>query len=299
MINRRTFLKAFVGGVAGLFALAAYPVVEVMARPRLTRYAVTPTRWTSGLKLRVAVIADIHACEPWMSVGRIQAICDAANGLDADIILLLGDYVSGMNAVTDHIPASNWAQALARLKAPLGVHAVLGNHDHWEDLLFQRDPLAENIAAGALRAVGIPTYINEAVRLEKDGHGFWLAGLGDQMALRPGKDFGRAGLHGIDDLPGTLAQVTDGSPVLLMAHEPDIFPQVDDRVSLTLSGHTHGGQIDIFGWRPVAASPGSRRYPAGHYREQRRDLIVSRGLGCSILPIRVGSRPEIVVIELG
>ncbi|CDZ35050.1 Putative metallophosphoesterase YkuE [Neorhizobium galegae bv. officinalis] len=299
MLTRRTLLKAFAGGVATLFALVAYPFVEVMARPRLTQYAVTPRRWTPGLKLRVVVLADIHACEPWMSLDRIGSICSAANALNGDVILLLGDYVSGMNLLTEHIPPADWSQSLSVLKAPLGVHAVLGNHDHYEDLFFQRNPFTENIAAAALRAVGISTYINEAVRLEKDGQSFWLAGLGDQMAPRPGKDLKQMRMRGIDDLPGTLAQIDDDSPVLLMAHEPDIFPQVSERVSLTLSGHTHGGQINILGWQPAAASQGSRRYPAGHYREGERDLIVSRGLGCSILPVRVGSRPEIVVIELG
>jgi uncharacterized protein len=107
---------------------------------------------------------------------------------------------------------------------------------------------------------------------------------------------------GLDDLPKTLSQITDTAPVVLMAHEPDIFTRMDyasKSMGLVLSGHTHGGQIDIFGWRPVSASAGSRRYPAGHYREFGRDLIVSRGLGCSVLPIRIGSRPEINIIELG
>lgn len=299
MITRRNVLKALVGGVAGLFATAAYPFVEVMARPQVTRYSVTPNRWSSKLKLRIVALADIHACEPWMSAARIESICVRANELEADLILLLGDYVSGMRLVTEYVPSTDWARALATLKAPLGVHAVLGNHDYWEDLRFQRDPRTENIATEALRAVGIHTYTNEAIRLQKDGQTFWLAGLGDQMALRPGKDFKRTAMKGIDDLAGTLSQITDDSPVLLMAHEPDIFPRVSNRVSLTLSGHTHGGQINILGWRPAAASRGSQRYPAGYYREQGRDLIVSRGLGCSVLPLRVGSRPEIVVIELG
>lgn len=245
MLTRRTLLKAFAGGVATLFALVAYPFMEVMARPRLTQYAVTPRRWTPGLKLRVVVLADIHACEPWMSLDRIGSICSAANALNGDVILLLGDYVSGMNLLTEHIPPADWSQSLSVLKAPLGVHAVLGNHDHYEDLFLQRNPFTENVAAAALRAVGISTYINEAVRLEKDGQSFWLAGLGDQMAPRPGKDLKQMRMRGIDDLPGTLAQIDDGSPVLLMAHEPDIFPQVSERVSLTLSGHTQIGRAHV------------------------------------------------------
>ena len=293
MITRRGFLKLCLTGIAASAAVLGFPVVEVMARPRITRYALTPSNWTPGLKLKIVALADFHACDPWMTADRIRSICDQANALNPDIILLLGDYVSGMNAVLSYVPSSGWSKAMAGLAAPLGVHAILGNHDYWEDLAFQRDPSVENIADRALRDVGIRTYVNAALRLEKDGFAFWLAGLGDQMALRPGKRFGRSEMLGIDSLGATMAAVGDDAPVILMAHEPDIFPKVTTRVSLTLSGHTHGGQVDVFGWRPVA-----RRYPAGHFREHERDLIVSRGLGCSGLPIRFGSWPEILEIDL-
>ena len=286
------------GGLA-LAALASYPVLEVMARPRVTAYRMTPPGWTPGLRLRAAVIADIHACEPWMSAERIGDICDRANALDPDVILLLGDYVSGMNLVTGFVHSSEWSKALAGLRAPLGVHAVLGNHDYWEDLTFQGDPTVEPFAKAALESVGISVMVNRAIRLEKDGHGFWLAGLGDQMALRPGKRFGRQGWQGLDDLPETLSQVTDAGPVILLAHEPDIFPDVPARISLTLSGHTHGGQVNIFGWKPVVPSRFGARYAGGHIEEGGRQLVVSKGLGCSILPVRFMSWPEIVLLDLG
>lgn len=296
MLSRRSLIKGIAAGVATAAALVTYPFYEVMARPVVTRYALTPLKWSAGLKLRLVVLADFHACEPWMSAARIRSICQDANGLKADIVLLLGDYVAGTNFVTEHVTAKDWAEELGQLRAPLGVHAVLGNHDYWEDRRFQRNPDAENIADAALRSVGINTYINDAVRIVKNGRAFWLAGLGDQMAFRPGRMRSRAG---IDDLPKTLSIVDDDAPILLMAHEPDIFGRLDNRVSLTISGHTHGGQINIMGWRPAAASQGSRKYPAGHFREDDKDLIVSRGLGCSVLPIRIGSRPEIVLIDLG
>ena len=104
---------------------------------------------------------------------------------------------------------------------------------------------------------------------------------------------------GLDDLHGTLAKVTDGSPVILLAHEPDIFPDVPERVSLTLSGHTHGGQVRLFGYSPVVPSRFGNRYAYGHVVEDDRHLIVSGGLGFSILPVRFGVRPEIVSVELG
>jgi predicted MPP superfamily phosphohydrolase len=84
-----------------------------------------------------------------------------------------------------------------------------------------------------------------------------------------------------------------------MAHEPDVFPKVPARVSLTVSGHTHGGQVRIFGYAPIVPSRYGSRYVYGHVIEEKRNLIVSGGLGCSSLPIRFGSPPEIVVIELG
>lgn len=291
-------LKLFGVGLLGLIAAAAYPFVEALDRPRIAHYVLHPPRWTPGLALHVAVIADVHACEPWMSAERIAGICAQTQELGADVILLLGDYASGMNFVTDHVHSSAWAAELGKLHAPLGVHAILGNHDYWEDRTFQQDQTAVPFAAKALRDAGIPTYINEAIRLEKDGHGFWLAGLGDQMALLPGSAYGRRRMSGIDDLNALLSSITDDAPVLLMAHEPDIFPKVDDRVSLTLSGHTHGGQINIFGWRPAAGSLGSRRYPAGYYNEDGRMLVVSRGLGCSIAPVRIGNWPEITSFYL-
>jgi hypothetical protein len=300
MITRRGFLK-FIGRclLTGA-ALTGYATgVEAMGRPRVTRYQVTPQGWTPGLKLKAAVLADFHACEPWMSAARIGSICDQANALEADIILLLGDYVTGTRLVTDYVHSSVWSQSLARLKAPLGVHAILGNHDYWEDLSFQRDPSLETFGEKALKNVGIPVYINEAVQLKKDGYAFWLAGLGDQVALRPGKSFGRLGWRGVDNLPATLAAITDDAPVILMAHEPDIFPTVPPRVGLTLSGHTHGGQVNLFGWMPAVPSRFGNLYAYGHKHEAGRDLIVSGGLGCTGLPIRIGSWPEILMIELG
>ena len=104
---------------------------------------------------------------------------------------------------------------------------------------------------------------------------------------------------GVDDLPGTLAKVTDDAPVVLLAHEPDIFPAVSDRVAVTLSGHTHGGQVRILGYAPFVPSRYGDRYAYGHVAENGRNLIVSGGLGCSSVPLRIGSPPELVLVELG
>jgi predicted MPP superfamily phosphohydrolase len=149
------------------------------------------------------------------------------------------------------------------------------------------------IARRELEAVGIPVLENDAVRLDKDGRPFWLLGLGDQLAL-----LGQP-VTGVDDLDGTLAKLTDDAPAILLAHEPDIFPQVPDRVALTLSGHTHGGQVRILGYSPVVPSYYGNRYAYGHVVENDRHLIVSGGLGTSIMPVRFGVPPEIVHLTLG
>lgn len=299
MLGRRRFLKLAIAGFAAAMATAAYPFVEVFGKPKVTPYRLTPARWPSGLRLKIAVLADFHACDPWMAPERIEGICRQANALEADIVLLLGDYMRGLHLLTQEVPPDAWAKALSVLQAPLGVHAVLGNHDYWEDPRFQKEGNGDTIAEQALRNVGINVLINNALPVDKDGYRIWLAGLGDQQALRPTSRYKRPEAIGINDLPATLAPINDDAPVILMAHEPDIFPEVDDRVSLTLSGHTHNGQVNIFGWRPVSASKGSARYPRGHFREDGRDLIVSGGLGCSVLPVRIGTWPEILLVELG
>lgn len=308
MITRRDLLKMLAAVGLGSTALSSYAVAESFGE-RVTPYALTPPGWTPGLKLRLAVLADLHVCEPWMSVDRVAAIVDQTNNLKPDVILLLGDYVVGRSLgrlSTSVVSAGTWATALAGLKAPLGVHAVLGNHDWWDEPAVQRRRAGPTRSGLALQAVGIPVYENQAIRLQKDGKPFWLAGLGDQWAFRgrggsddelPPRDGFR--YQGVDDLPHTLAQVTDDAPVVLMAHEPDIFPQVPARVSLTISGHTHGGQVRIFGFAPMVPSRFGLRYVYGHKVEESRNLIVSGGLGCSTLPVRLGSPPEIVLIELG
>jgi predicted MPP superfamily phosphohydrolase len=300
LITRRGFLKLLGGGFLSATALAAYAVAfEPLFRPNVTRYKLTPPGWTPGLKLRVVALADIHACEPWMSAERIGTICAQANSLGGDITVLLGDYASGMNLVTRHLTADERAKALAPLKAPLGVHAIFGNHDWWEDQTAQKIGNGDTIGHRALRSEGIKVYGNQAVRLEKDGYGFWIAGLEDQLALLAGKKWSRQKARGLDDLDGTLAQITDDAPVLLLAHEPDIFPRVPARVALTLSGHTHGGQVRFLGHSLVVPSRFGDRYAYGHVVEEDRNIIISGGLGCSIAPVRFDAPPEIIVIDLG
>lgn len=306
LTTRRGLLKGLGAAIVTGLALPGYAVAVEPGRLRIQTYRLTQLRWPGDLNLRIVALADLHACRPWMSPDRIRSIVEEANALEPDVIVLLGDYSAGHPWVTGWVHSRDWSQALSHLKAPLGVHAIMGNHDWWEDKTAQRQGHGPVFGRVALERVGIRVYENDAVRLEKNGRPFWLAGLGDQLALLPGRRWGRSWMVGVDDLPATLAKVTDDAPIILMAHEPDIFPRVPDRVSLTLAGHTHGGQVRVLGHSPVVPSAYGNRYayghvaePASNLRHGSRQMIVSGGLGCSILPVRFGVPPEIVVVELG
>jgi predicted MPP superfamily phosphohydrolase len=176
----------------------------------------------------------------------------------------------------------------------LGTLAINGNHDWWADWRSQATRDRPPEMQRALEDAGIEVLANKAVRRVKDGKPFWISGTDSIIAY-----FNNGNFIGRDNLPATLAQITDEAPVIHMAHEPDLFVQMPDRVSVTLSGHTHGGQIRIAGYSPWVPSAFARRFLYGHIIEQGRHLIVSGGLGCSTLPVRLGSPPEINLLELG
>jgi uncharacterized protein len=295
--SRRHLLKTVLGSAALFVGSGAYAFgIEPAFRLRVQHYALTPPGWPEGLSLRIAAIADIHIGEPYMPLSRVAEIVAETNALVPDLVVLLGDYVAGHRFTTRAIGMAELAPELAGLRAPLGVYAILGNHDWWDDPAAQQAGRGPIVAARALKAAGLPVLENEAVRLTKGGRPFWLLGLGDQIALL---QRGRKRHRGVDDLPGTLAQVTDDAPAILLAHEPEIFPEVPHRVALTLSGHTHGGQVRLLGWSPLVPSRYGNRYAYGHVVEDGRHLVVSGGLGTSILPVRLGVPPEIVLVDLG
>jgi uncharacterized protein len=299
LVSRRAVLQGLATFVLGGTALGGYAFGIEPYRLAVTRYAITPSGWPRGLKLRLAVLTDMHICEPWMPLDRVRAIVAATNALVPDATLLLGDFVDGPHLWRKAVPPQLWTPELAKLRAPLGVHTVLGNHDWWDDKAVQAGLAVSPRVRRSLEAVGLKVYENDAVRLTKDGHPFWIAGLGDQWAFyrRRGRNGER--YLGVDDVPKLLAGITDDAPVIMMAHEPDVFADLPARVGLQLSGHTHGGQIQFFGYAPVVPSRFGRRYVYGHVVEQNRNLVVSGGLGCSGVPLRFGRPPEIVIVELG
>jgi hypothetical protein len=239
--------------------------------------------WPQGhAPLRVALLADLHTGSPWHGLDTLAGIVAETNALQADLVLLAGDYViHGVQGGTFVAP-EEIAPVLGGLQAPLGVFAVLGNHDHWFD--------AERVRAAFERA-GIPVLEDAARRIVRTGDAraggdFWLVGLGDFW-------------EGECDVDGALAQLSDDAPALTFMHNPDLFPRLTDRFALVLAGHTHGGQValPLLG-RPIVPSRYGQRYAAGLVVEQGRHLWVTTGLGTSILPVRFRVPPEIALLTL-
>jgi predicted MPP superfamily phosphohydrolase len=248
-----------------------------MRRLRLPEHALVLPHWPEELDgLRVAVISDLHAGGPNVSVRRVSELVAIVQRRAPDLVVLLGDYVDPRVLGGVRTRPEAVAARLARLHAPAGVAAVLGNHDwHHEG----------HAVAMALRHAGIRLLENSAVRLRARGRPLWVAGVGDLRNRDP-----RVG--------EALAAVPAGEPVLLLSHDPDVFPYVPGRVALTLSGHLHGGQIDLPIVRRVIPSRYGTRYKAGHVVEHGRHLFVSSGVGETGLPLRIGAPAEVPVLRL-
>jgi uncharacterized protein len=157
------------------------------------------------------------------------------------------------------------------------VISVLGNHDWWYDGPRVRRALETN---------GIPVLENQNIRLTYRGQSVWLCGLADLWTRG-------------DRLTQTLAEIPEGDPVVVLMHNPDLFPEMPARVSLTLAGHTHGGQVNLpLIGRPVVPSKFGQRYAYGVVEEGGRRLFVTGGIGTSIIPVRFRVPPEVVVLTL-
>jgi predicted MPP superfamily phosphohydrolase len=232
-----------------------------------------------------------------MSEERVGDIVDLANAQKPDLTVLLGDYVCTHRLVSGYVPPGAWAEQLARLDAPLGVYAILGNHDWWWAAIPTEPADNSRSVRRALAEAGVPLLENQSVRLSQRGQPFWLIGLGDLLAPVPNPRRG----HGADDLPAAMREIDDDAPAILLVHEPYFFPWVPDRIALTLAGHMHGGQVNL----PIIGPPigllkrRSGKYVYGEYALGERRMIVSGGLGTSLAPVRILRPPEVVMVKLG
>jgi predicted MPP superfamily phosphohydrolase len=264
--------------LALLTGLGVWAFVVEPAGLRREEVAVAVPRWPRVCDgLRVAVIADLHVGSPFNGMAKVDAIVDAVREARPDMVLLAGDYVIQGVLGGHFVPPETIAPALGRMSAPLGVWAVLGNHDWWLDGPRVR---------GALEAAGIPVLEDAARPIRRGECAFWLAGIGDFWEAR-------------HDVRAALSAVPQDAPVIAFTHNPDVFPKVPARVNLTVAGHTHGGQVRVpFVGRPIVPSHYGERYAIGTVVEEGRHLFVTSGVGTSILPVRFLVPPVVSVMAL-
>jgi predicted MPP superfamily phosphohydrolase len=225
--------------------------------------------------LVVGHLSDLHR-GPYTSSAQVRTAVETCNALSPDLVVLTGDYV-----LYSAEYAASCVHELAALQAPLGVYAISGNHDYWTDI---------EVVTAELRAAGLTLLRNESWRLNVSGQPLWLAGVDDVLERH-------------HDLGAALANVPRGEPALLLAHEPDFADEAGrdpHRILLQLSGHSHGGQVNLpFLGRPILP-PLGLKYPAGLRRVpgSAMQVYTSRGIGVIAPPLRFNCRPEVALLTL-
>lgn len=231
--------------------------------------------------LRIVQMSDFHAGRHVPSAYLDEAV-DLTLSLEPDVVVLTGDFVHKGYQHVERV-----AQDLGRLNAPLGVFAVLGNHDFSvrNALGIRRHPDLHEAIAAALRRRGIRILRNETHALERDGQHLYLTGVDDLWSRAM-------------DLDRSFAGLCPHTPRVVLAHNPLTIERLGDRrCDLMLSGHTHGGQVKLPGIGRVALGPKGRRFAAGMYSVGNSALYVNKGVGCG-LRIRYGVRPEVALLTL-
>lgn len=263
------------GGLATTAALIGWSVWFGPRRVVLRRRTLRLPLWPADLAgLRVAVLADLHAGAPHVDEDKVERLVRCINRARADLVVLLGDYVDPTVTFGTSVSPEAVAVRLGQLRAPLGVLAVLGNHD-WAH--------AGERMGRCLRDAGVTVLENDALAVRQ---GLWVAGVGAETESRA-------------DPAAALAGLPADEAVLMLSHNPDTFVRVPDRVALTLSGHTHAGQVALPYLRAFyIPSRFGERFAHGHLVERGRHLFVSAGVGTSRFPVRFLAPPEIVVLRL-
>jgi len=266
-------------------------LANTRGRPILRRNIVHSAGWT-GPEISIAVVSDIHVISPWVTLDDIRRISDQINALEPDLTVLAGDYLAGNYLPGRRANAIQIVGALAALSAPLGVYAVLGNHDWCDCPTAKASANKENSVIEAFDPTTIQLLRNSNMPLVHKEHPFWMVGFDSQMPLGTGIG------DGYHDPGLAFAGVPDQANSILIAHEPDYFAKGDTRPALQISGHTHGGQMNLFGWRPMTPSLYGGRFAHGHHTVDGRHLLVSGGVGFSGLPLRIAQPPEVNLITL-
>ncbi|MDQ3145062.1 MAG: metallophosphoesterase [Pseudomonadota bacterium] len=273
-MNAAVRWAALAGAIA--CALIGFMYWSAVRQPVVRTARIAFADWPSrDAAIQVVFVADVHVAGPDMPPSRLARIVDQINELEPDLVLLGGDFVSDKRTASARYSAEKAVAPLALLKARFGTVAVLGNHDHWRDA---------RAIASALRKANVRLLDNSAITVGP----LRIGGVDDAFT-------GRA------DVTRTVAAIRSnpGARVIL-SHSPDIAPSLPTDVSLLLAGHTHCGQIRLpFIGAISYMSDHGERFACGAMHEGSLRVITTAGLGTSILPLRLGTAPEIWSLRLG
>jgi len=279
--RRRLFAWVFSGLLVLAAVVLAYAYAEARRDPVVRRANLALHDWPfGGRPITVALLSDIHLGNAAMDGARLARIADQVTALRPDVVLIAGDVVDGRGGEGGEQFAGGLAAPLSRLRAPLGVVAVLGNHDHWA---------STNVIARSFARAGITLLANQAVRRGP----LAIAGVDDEYTHH-------------DQANGTLASARRlGGATVVLSHAPDLARRLPTGV-LLLAGHTHCGQVVLPAWGPatthswVTGEPlFDPRYRCGLIHDSGRTLVVTAGLGTSDVPLRLGAPPDIWLVRLG
>lgn len=268
-------MRTGVLGVALVFpGVAAYGMVEARSL-RARSDVITSSSLPPELDgTRIVFVADVHA-GPFFGAGRMQKLVEEVNSLDPDVLILGGDYVGGRTN-----GAKTFYGRAGQFSARLGKFAVLGNHDNWEGSEEARRGLDE---------AGFTLLENESARVTVGEASLAVAGVEDLYTGDP-------------DPEKAARDIESDAFSVLVSHNPDVFA---DRLGATagqwdlaLAGHTHGGQVTLFGAHGHVPSDHGQRYLSGWRTENDTPILVSSGVGSVTLPIRLFAEPEIHLITL-
>lgn len=278
VMSRRTFLSSAAYGIGGVLVAGSvaywYGSTQEPHWLEIVRVRILAPRLPRAFHgLTVGQISDVHFGR-FNNAAAGHAAVDALVGLHPDLIVLTGDLVSRLGPAEVRLIQDEFS----RLSAPLGVYAILGNHEHWLD---------PDGAVRALRRAGLTVLRNANATMERGSDRLYLAGVDDVWEKQ-------------NDLSSALSGVPSDACVILLAHEPD-FADVaskDARLVLQMSGHSHGGQVRLPMLGAVHLPHLARRYPAGLYQVGAMHLYVNRGIGVVAPAVRINCRPEVTLIEL-
>ncbi len=291
MKKHRTILKlALAVAAVGILCLAYAFLIEPH-RLVVNHHELEIKDWDPAFDgLRIVAFSDIHAGFHAVDEEKLRQVVETVNTLDADLVVMLGDFVStSRDRKRVFMSPEVIAENLRGMKAKYGVLAVLGNHDGWH---------GDESVRQALSSAGYRVLENQLITLDKDGARLRILGLKDHMKLDSWFTFDNTTRRAVRDHGGS-------GQILVLEHSPDIFHVLNyhktlgDDFKLMLAGHTHGGQL----WFPIIGSPFvpssfGQKYNAGHIHEDGKDMFVTTGIGTSLLPLRFMMPPEIAVITV-